>query len=194
MQTGLLVLAEMIRRGLERDREIKTVAAAHAYRAIGTAHRSGGLRRKDGAATEQPVEEAALLAGARRRAVLRAAAVVGELDQQRLAARGALGGAALQLLELVLHAVEHVALLLDALVEPAALPRRIAEDRKEAAVAAADAARLRHQLVDLELLAVDGIVGALDLVGAGRVGIAAVERGELALQALASRIGRLRLR
>ena len=58
---------------------------------------------------------------ARGRAVLLAAAVVGERDQQRLALRGALGGAALQLLELVLHAVEHVALLLDAAVERPAL-------------------------------------------------------------------------
>ena len=76
-----------------------------------------GCGEKMRAAAEQPVEEAALLAGARGRAVLLAAAVVGERDQQRLALRGALGGAALQLLELVLHAVEHVALLLDAPVE-----------------------------------------------------------------------------
>ena len=83
-----------------------------------------------------------------------------------------------------------VALLVDLAVERAALRRRVAEDREEAGAFAAHAARLRHQPVDLELLAVDRVFGAANLVGAGRIVIAAVERGELGFQPLAGRVRR----
>ena len=127
------------------------------------------------------------MAGAGGTAVLRTAAVVGQRDQQRLALGGALGGTAVELLELVLQAVECVALLVDVPAERAAFARRIGEDREEAGVLAADAARPRHQLVDLELLAVDGVFRLADLVGPGGVVVAEVERAELADQALTGR-------
>ena len=145
-------------------------------------------------AAEQAVEEAALLALQRGGAVLRAAAVVAERDQQRLPLRGAFGGAAAELFELILHALERVALLVDLPVKAAALRRRIAEDREEAGAFAAHATRLRDQPVDLELLAVDRILSAADLVGAHRIVVAAVERGQLGFQPLAVRIRRLRKR
>ena len=117
-------------------------------------------------AAEQAVEEAALLALQRGGPVLRTAAIVAERDQQRLPLRGAFGGAAAQLLELVLQALERVALLVDLPAQAAALRRRIVEDGKEPGTSAAHAARLRDQPVDLELLAVDRVLGAVDLVGA----------------------------
>ena len=119
---------------------------------------------------------------------MRAAAVVAERDQQRLALGGAFGGAAVELFELILHALERIALLVDLAVEPAALRRRIAEDREEAGAFAAHAARLRDQPVDLELLAVDRVLGAADLLRARRIAVAAIERSELGFQPLAGRI------
>ena len=53
---------------------------------------------------------------------------------------------------------------------------------------------LRDQPVDFELLAVDRFFGAADLIGARRIVVAAVERGELGFQPLAGRIWRLRER
>ena len=103
-------------------------------------------------------------------------------------------GAAAELLELVLLAVERIALLVDLPGEGAALRRRIAEDREEAGTFAAHATRLRDQPVDLELLAVDRILGAADLFGARRVVVAAVEGSKLGFQPLAVRIRRLRKR
>ena len=120
-------------------------------------------------------------------AVLRAAAVIGKRDQQRLALGGALGGAAVELLELILQLIERVALLVDTAAEPAAFAGRVGEDREEARAFAAHAARLRHQLVDLELLPVDRVFGLANLVGAGRIIVAAIEGAELADQALAGR-------
>jgi hypothetical protein len=120
---------------------------------------------------------------------LRAAAVVGERDQQRLALRGALGGAAGQPFKVVLHALELRASLPDLADQRPAGRRRVAEDRKEAGAFAAHAARLRNQAVDLDLLTVDGVLGAANLLRARRIGIAAVERRQLRLQALAGRAG-----
>src|SRR6185437_7806261 len=178
---GLLVVAEVVGRGGVGHREIKAVAGAHANGAEGAAHRP---RRIDVAVVvaEQIVEEPGSLAGERRRAVLRAAAVVGERDQQRLALRGALGGAAGQLFQVVLHALELRASLPDLADQRPAGRRRVAEDRKEAGAFAAHAARLRDQ-------AVDRVLGAANLLRARRIGIAAVERRQLRLQALAGRAG-----
>src|ERR1019366_5552118 len=60
-----------------------------------------------------------------------------------------------------------------------ALRRRNVEDREKAGTFTAAAARLRDQPVDLELLAVDRVLGAADLVGARRIAVAAVERRKL---------------
>src|SRR6185437_13273337 len=183
------------RRGRERDREIIPVAGANADRAIGSAH----LRRLSAgrggdvgvvvAAAKQPVEKSTLLPRECRRAILRAAVIVAERDQQRLTLGGAFGGPAVQPFQTVLHVFQPRPLLVDAPRERAAFARRIAEDRKEARALAAGAARLRHQPVHLELLAVDGILRAADLLRALRIGVAAVERGKLRLQLLTGRIG-----
>src|SRR4029077_17538066 len=93
-----------------------------------------------------------------RRTVLRAAAIVPERDQQRLSLRGTFGGAAAELLELVLQALKRIALLVDLAAQAAALRRRIVEDREKAGAFAAHAARLRDQPVYFELLAIDGIL------------------------------------
>ena len=107
---------------------------------------------------------------------MRTAAIVAERDQQRLALRGAFGGAAAQLFQLVLQAIERIALLVDLPVQAAALRRRIAEDREKAGAFTAHMARLRDQPVDLELLAVDCVFRAADLIGAHGIVVAAVER------------------
>jgi hypothetical protein len=125
---------------------------------------------------------------------LRAAAIIAERDQQRLPLRGAFGGAATELLVLVLQALERIALLVDLPAQTAALRRRNVEDREKAGTFTAAAARLRDQPVDLELLAVDRVLGAADLVGARRIAVAAVERRKLGFQPLAGRVLRLRKR
>ena len=53
---------------------------------------------------------------------------------------------------------------------------------------------MRNQFVDLELLAVDRILGATNLASAGGVLVAAVERGELRFQPLTGWVLRLRKR
>ena len=105
---------------------------------------------------------------------------------------GALGGAALRLLELHLHAVECIARLVDLPVQIAALRWWIGEDREEARALAAHLAGLRHQPVDLELLLVHRILEAAQLLGAARIVVAGIERGELGDESLAVRTGRLR--
>jgi hypothetical protein len=83
------------------------------------------------------------------------------------------------------HAVKDIALLVNAAVERATLLRRAHEDREKADVSATHSARLGNQLVYLELLALDRIIGPSNLVGPGRVAISAVERGQLRFQPLA---------
>ncbi len=51
---------------------------------------------------------------------------------------------------------------------------------KKSFAGAAGFVRLRDGAVEVGLLLGDGVVGALDLIGAGRVGGALVDRGELA--------------
>ena len=82
---------------------------------------------------------------------------------------------------LLIAAVAAIPLLIDLPAKTAALRRRIAEDRKEARTLAAHSARLRDQPVDLELLAIDRVLGAADLIGARRVAVAAVKRSKLGL-------------
>ena len=86
---------------------------------------------------------------------MRTASVVAEGDEQRLPLGGALGVTAVELLKLTAHALEREALLIDLAIECAALPRRVAENGEETGVLAADVPRLRHQAIDLQLLAVD---------------------------------------
>src|SRR3954452_2470281 len=135
-----------------RDREIISVAAAHADGAERAAHllllllRLAGREQAAAAvAAEETIEEAALLALQRRGAILRTAIVLPERDQQRLALRRALRSAALHLLELHLQPVERGARLVDLPRERAALRGRFAKDREEAGALAVHAARLRHQ-------------------------------------------------
>src|SRR6185312_15178923 len=85
-------------------------------------------RSKHGArpgVSEKPVEEAALLAGKRRGAVLRSAALIGECDQQRAALRGALCRSAMQLFKLILTALEIGPRLIDLAGKRPALGGRI---------------------------------------------------------------------
>src|SRR5579885_1622992 len=120
-----LILAEMVGRRFERDWKIVAVTRADADRAIGAAHRARRLRRKHSAvAAKQSIEKSTLLAGASRRAILLAAAVIRERDQQRLALSGAFSGASLEPLKLVLHAFKRVTLIFDAAGERPALRRR----------------------------------------------------------------------
>ena len=54
--------------------------------------------------------------------------------------------------------------------------------------------RLRDVPVELELLAIERVVGAADLIGAGRIVGATIDIGELRLKPLARRVRRLRER
>jgi hypothetical protein len=117
---------------------------------------------------------------------LRTASVVAEGDEQRLPLRCALGSPAVELLKLIAHAFEPEALLVDLAIEPAALRGRAAENGEEAGALATDAPGLRHQAVDLELLAIDHVFRAPNLIGARRVCIALVEGRQLGLKPLTS--------
>ena len=62
---------------------------------------------------------------------------------------------------------------------------------KKPELLATDVPRLRHQAVDLQLLTVDRIFRATNLVGAGRVRVALIDCRQLRLKPLACRIRRL---
>ena len=101
----------------------------------------------------------------------------------------AVGGVALQALQVAQDAIEVRAHLLNLIVERAALLRLAAEQREEAAAFAAQAAALRGEPVELGLLALRGVLVALDLFGALRIDMAprSTDR-ELALESHADRI------
>ena len=102
--------------------------------------------------------------------------------------------AALEPLEIAHRAIEAVAQLLDLRVERLAFRRLAGEEREKSALAAAPFG-VRHEAVEIGLLLAGGIFVALDLLGAGRVAAAAIERGHLAFQAHTDRVGgRLLLR
>jgi hypothetical protein len=135
-----------------------------------------------------------LLSGKRSRPILRPATIIAEGDQQRPALGGTFGGAAVEVLQVVAHTLESVALLVDLPGESTTLGRRIAENREEARAFTANAARLCDQPIDFKLLPIDHVLRAVDLVGTCRVGIAAINRGQLRFKPLAGGIGRLRQR
>jgi hypothetical protein len=91
--------------------------------------------------------------------------------------RGTFGGAAVELFKLIPHSFECKALLIDLPAQSAALRGRIIEDREESRAFAPDTARLRDKPIYFELLAIDHFFRAANLLGARRVGIAAIEAG-----------------
>ncbi len=148
----------------------------------------------DRAAAEQRIEEALRAAWAiGGGGILRAAIVLRQLPDQRAALTVLIVAAALELLEFAHHVVEIAAHLLDLRGDRPALRRQRREQREKSFAGAAVLVRLRDGAVEIGLLLGDGVFGALDLVGARRVGGALVEGGELALQPHANRIRRLRL-
>ena len=115
-------------------------------------------------------------------AILGTAVVLAERDQDRAPLRFALAAVALHALQLAHEAVEVRPDLLDLVVERAALRRLSAEQCEEAAALAAHAAGLLAEPVEVRLLAGDGFLVALDLIGARRVHGAAIDAGQLAFQ------------
>ena len=97
--------------------------------------------------------------------------------------------AALEPLQIAHGAVEIAAHLLDLGVERPALRRLSGEQRKEAAAFAALLVRLHQQAVEVGLLFGDRILVALDLVGPRRIGGAAVDHRQLALEPHAGGVG-----
>ncbi len=186
---------ETVGRSRVRNRKIKSVAGTYTDGSECSAHRAE--RRRDHAATpiiaKQSIPEAATLPREGGRSVLRAATVVAECDQQPLALRGAFCGAAIEFFQIVSHSFKRVALLIDLPTKATALRRRIAEDREKSRAFATNASRLRHKPVDLELLTVDRILDATNLLNACGVRIATIDRRKLGLKPLTGRIGRLRV-
>src|SRR6202044_4226 len=180
-----------------RDREIVAVAGAHADRLKGARRQTvaagsnnGAAARAAASAAEQFVEEArgsGLVGGG---GVLRAAIVLRQLPDQRAALAVLAAGAALELLEIGGGAVEIAAHLLDLRVERAALRHQAGEQRQKPLALAALLVRLRQRAVEVGLLLGHGVFGALDLVGAGRIGRATIDGGELAFQPHAGRVRR----
>ena len=116
-------------------------------------------------------------------AILRAAVVLAERDQDAAALPLALAAVALEPLDLGEVAVEIRAHLLDLVVERDALRRLSAEQGEEATALATQPLRLLAEPIELGLLFGCGVLVPLDLVGlAGVVGWAAVDDGELAFE------------
>ena len=196
---GLLVVGEARRHRRERDREIGAIAGAHAHGAEGAGLRSEigrrhALRIVRIIAAEQIAQEVAAALLLRRRRILRAAIVLRQRRQHRAALSVAFRAeaaraATAQALEIAGDLVQIGAHLLDLGVDRAALRRLAAEQREEAGGIAAHALGLHGDAVELGLLAGLGILVAADLLLArGVASAAAIQRGELALQAHAHRI------
>ena len=118
----------------------------------------------------------------RRRAVLRPAIILREFAEQHPPlAFLIVVVAALEPLEIAHRAIEAVAQLLDLRVERLAFRRLAGEEREKSALAAAPFG-VRYEAVEIGLLLAGGIFVALDLLGAGRVAGAAIERGHLAFR------------
>ncbi|HET7804691.1 MAG TPA: hypothetical protein VFL53_10650 [Pseudolabrys sp.] len=122
---------------------------------------------------------------------MRPTSVVAESNEQSLPLCSAFSRPAIEVLKLIAHAFKPKALLVNLAVEWAALRGWVTENGEEARTLAADAPRLRHQPVDLELLPIDHVFRAPNLVGAGRVCVALIERCQLRLKPLAGGICRL---
>ena len=125
--------------------------------------------------------------------ILRAAVVLRECGQHRAAlliALEAADAAAAQPFEAGGDLVQVAAHLLDLVVDRTALRRLVGEQREEAGAVAAHALGLRGDAVELGRLPGRGFLIAADLLGAGRIPAAAVDRRKLALEPLADRIGR----
>ena len=119
---------------------------------------------------------------------MRAAIVLRQGADQRAALAVLRIAAAFELLLFARHAIEIAAHLLDRRGDRPALRRQRREQREEAFAGTAGFVRLRHGAVEIGLLFGDRFVGALDLLGAGRVGRALVDGSKLRLQAYADRI------
>jgi hypothetical protein len=123
----------------------------------------------------------------------RPAVVLPERGEDAAALALAVGCIALQLLQLGQRPVEIGAHLLQLRIDRAALLRLAAEQREEATALAAEPPRLRGDAVDVELLPARLVLQALDLSGAGRIGIAAIDRDELRLKPQADRVAAARV-
>src|SRR4029078_5979757 len=191
--TGLLIVAEAIWRGRIGNRKIKSVTGPHADGTECPTHRllRGGENAAAIVASEQPIEETSLLAGNCRRTILRPASVITESDQQGLSLCGAFRVSPMERLKLIAHPIKPEPLLVNLSSKRAALRRRVTEKGEEAGAVAPDPPRLRHQPVDLKLLAIDHVFRAPNLVGAGGVCITLVNRRQLRLEPLACRVRRL---
>src|SRR6202030_2492919 len=151
---------------------------------------NNGAAARAATAAEQSVEEArgsGLVGGG---GVLRAAIVLRQLADQRAALAVLTAGAAFELLEIRGGAVEVAAHLLNLRVDGPALWHQARKQRQEPLALAALLVRLRERAVEVGLLLGDGVFGALDLVGAGRIDRATIDSGELALQPHAGRVRR----
>src|SRR5205807_4272634 len=166
------------------------VAGPHAQRPKRIRGRRGRAEDRPGSgargAPEQRLEKIARLH--RGGAVLRAAIVLRERDQDRTALGLAVGAVALHALKVGERTVEVGPGLLDLIVERAALRRLSAEQGEEAAAFATDPPPLRGQPVEFALELVGAVLVAFDLGGAPRVHRPAVDQGELALKPDAYRI------
>src|SRR5581483_10177965 len=91
-------------------------------------------------------------------------------------------------LQIVLHALERRALLSDLSHQGTAGRGRTAKNGEEAGVFTIHAPRLADEPINFRLLAIDGVFRGANLLRTGRIGVAAIERGELRLKALASRV------
>src|SRR3954447_814867 len=194
----LLVIGELARHRRVGNREIEAVAGAHAERPVAIAHR--GLRSigsqdrswpssRSGSAKET-VEESAWTSSAAigKLPILRPALALPERDENVTSLAFAVGGVALHTLQVGEHAVEIGTRLCDLIVDRAALRRGTAEQREEAAAFAAQAPGLCALTVELGLLAASMCLQASELLGAGRVVSAAVDRRQLTFQPNANRI------
>ena len=140
---------------------------------------------------EQGIEEAGRTGGGRRSAVLRPAIALRQLPDE-LAALAILIVivAALEPLEVGHGAIEVVAHLLNLRVQRLAFRRLSGEQRKKSAALAAAPFGLRQHAVEVGLLFAGGVFIAFDLIGASRIGAAAIDDRQLAFEAHAHRIGR----
>ncbi|HET8544172.1 MAG TPA: hypothetical protein VFL68_06680 [Pseudolabrys sp.] len=84
-------------------------------------------------------------------------------------------------------------MLVNLAIKRAALRRRGAENGEEAGTLTTNTPRLRHEPIDFELLTIDHVFRAPNLVGAGWIRVALVKRRELRLKPLASGICGLRI-
>ena len=113
---------------------------------------------------------------------MRAAIVLRQLPDKRTALPLLSGIAGFELFKLAHHAVEIAAHLLNLRGDRTALRRQRREKCEKPFTGAAGLVRLCDRPVQVGLLLGDGVFGTFDLIGAGRIGGALIERSELAFE------------